>query len=39
MIFTILAALGTAVGTYGQVQAGKAAEDAAKEYLPFFFIR
>ncbi len=31
MIFTILAALGTAVGTYGQVQAGKAAEDAAKE--------
>ena len=31
MIFTILAALGTAVGAYGQVQAGKAAEDAAKE--------
>lgn len=31
MIFTILAAVGTAAGVYGQVQAGKAAEDAAKE--------
>jgi len=31
MIFTILAAVSTAVGAYGQVQAGKAAEDAAKE--------
>ena len=31
MIFTILAAASTALGVYGQVQAGKAAEDAAKE--------
>ncbi len=31
MIFTILAAASTALGAHGQVQAGKAAEDAAKE--------
>tara|TARA_R110001632_G_scaffold172118_2_gene291366 strand:+ start:585 stop:998 length:414 start_codon:yes stop_codon:yes gene_type:complete len=31
MIFTILAAVSTAVGTYGAVQAGKSAENAAKE--------